>query len=366
MAICSVVKILESIQNLKFLTRTIKEDIELWRDERDNTFYCVGNNVVVVKVWFRGSLKGMRCYMRECRNLELIYGHKFLARELYIYKSHNSGEWIDVVMEEWVEGSTLKSQIDIAIANYDTARICSLSQSFTNLATELLSADWAHGDLTCENMIVTPQGEVKLIDFDCKFIPQLQNTPSPELGTAAYQPPQRTINDFDRNIDDYSIALIYTALQTLSVEPRLYEQFPFKDGILYSPKLIAKGRCEALERSLEIFISHSMPLAYRIAKLLQLNTLRIPSFTEILTHQTPDTTENLELTMRYNFVGYSTPQGEIIVPHIYDEGLDFRDNVAMVRLNDKWGAIDRSGKVIIKFGEFSTTRTLTNEYRKKR
>jgi thiamine kinase-like enzyme len=41
-----------------------------------------------------------------------------------------------------------------------------LSAQFEQLASELLQAPWAHGDLKPENIVVSREGELQLIDFD--------------------------------------------------------------------------------------------------------------------------------------------------------------------------------------------------------
>lgn len=51
------------------------------------------------------------------------------------------------------------------------------------------------------------------------FLPVFAGEKSPELGTAAYQHPGRTAEDFDASIDDYSIATISTTLHALALEP---------------------------------------------------------------------------------------------------------------------------------------------------
>ena len=59
-------------------------------------------------------------------------------------------------------------------------------------------------DLKPENILLDESGTLRPVDFDAMFLPVFAGEKSPELGTAAYQHPGRTAEDFDASIDDYS------------------------------------------------------------------------------------------------------------------------------------------------------------------
>ncbi len=359
MAITSVTKILESVQNSYGLTRTLGE-IQLWREEDRSVFYRVGNSVVLFKIRYQGEWRAMRCYTRCVPNIAEIYGDRYLPGELYVYTGIASGKWIDVVLVEWVDGVTLKERVERAVEEGDSQTLKIISDRFEILAKELLGCDWAHGDLTAENIMVTPELQIRLIDFDGKFLPQFQGKTSPELGTVAYQPPTRGISDFDRNIDDYSIALISTALRALSVDINLYHKCRFDDGLLFSPALIDRGTCKALDECVDLFLSHNTPLPYRVATLLRMGTLRIAPLAEIFQSINPTSlpSSSLEFTMRHGYVGYATADGGVVIPNIYDDGLEFREGVVMVRLDTKWLAISPSGRVVLSFEGYERVKSL--------
>ena len=87
------------------------------------------------------------------------------------------------------------------------------------MAVGLLDREYAHGDLKPENIIVTPDGDMRAIDWDAAFTPELAGNPAPETGTAAYQHPLRTNELFDKHIDDYSIAMLSTMLHAAASTP---------------------------------------------------------------------------------------------------------------------------------------------------
>ncbi|MFI3282308.1 MAG: WG repeat-containing protein [Rikenellaceae bacterium] len=347
MPVTSVTKILESMQNSYGLMRTLPE-LKLWMGERGEPFYCVGNSVVLFKIFYDNRWCAMRCYMCPPVNGALVYGDRYYAEELYIYSNDRSGYRIDVVLDEWIEGVTLKERVEGAVERGDHDELKMLADGFDVMARDLLRGEWAHGDLTMENIIVSCEGRLRLIDFDGKFIPELEGELSPELGTAAYQPPCRKITDFDARIDDYSVALISTALRVLSLRSEFYHTHSFYDGVLFDPMLIEKGGCEALERSIEIFLCHNMGFAYRVAMLLKNGELRIPPLVDIFNsvgREYPEEQE-LHLTMQHGLVGYSTPNGQVVIPHIYDDGLEFSEGVVMVRMGESWMVVDRRGEVL--------------------
>ncbi|MFI3302917.1 MAG: WG repeat-containing protein [Rikenellaceae bacterium] len=345
MAATSVIKILDSVIRSQAVTRSLGK-IKLWRDEDGSVLYYVGNSIVLFKIRHQGEWKAMRCYTRNVPRLAEIYNGKYLAEELYVYSGSKSGVWIDVVLEDWVDGTTLRKCTERAIENNDTATLTTLANRFDSLACELLHSDWSHGDLTAENILVTPELQLRLIDFDCKFMPQFAGQHSSELGTASYQPPSRKLHDFDKDIDDYSIALISTALRALTISPEIYHKYGFYDGLIFSPALIERGRCCALDEVKRMFLSRNMGVAYRVAMLLEKGTLRIAHLRNIFSCTDKFRGAELQLFMKHGFVGYTTMNGDVVIPPIYDDGLSFKDNIAKVKLESKWIGINPQNEVV--------------------
>ncbi len=348
MSLVSVTKLLDTMRSSHIETRTLGKIVIQREEETANPFYRVGNSVVIFKIEIDHRWHSMRCYLRKTKNLEQIYGSKYHPDELLIYISKNSAEWVDVVIEEWIEGETLLTKIVEGVNSDDTTLLTLLADNFDRLASSLLTAEWAHGDLTTENIIATQEGELRLIDFDGVFLPQFTGSHSAEIGTAAFQPPSRTTSDFCRHIDDYSIALISTALRALSVEPQLYNKFHFKDGLIISPEDVARHKCEALDYIAELFLGRGMCSAFRVAQLLRSSTLHISSLAEIFCCKGVAVTldESLFVSIRSGMGGYLTAEGAVAIPHIFDDGVDFRGGVAAVNLQDRWFKIDYRGRVV--------------------
>jgi hypothetical protein len=46
--------------------------------------------------------------------------------------------------------------------------------------------------------------------------------------------------------------------------------------------------------------------------------------------------------------GYVNKDGKVIIPLIYDEGMDFVDGRAGIMIDNKWGFVDTTGNVFVK------------------
>lgn len=183
----STLRLISALEQPERLCRRLK-GLRLIRDADGQPCYSVGNNAVVFRIELHGRMRRLRCYrIRPAIDLEAIYGEKLLRDELFVHTNDRQGEWIDVVLDDWVEGDTLDIVMDWALQNRDTCLLYELSRRFDALAAGLLADEWAHGDLKPENIVVTPDGSLRLIDFDARFLPSMQGRTSAELGTPTYQ-----------------------------------------------------------------------------------------------------------------------------------------------------------------------------------
>lgn len=152
---------LTTLEEPSGLCRTL-EPFELCRDQQGRPLYAVGNSAAVFRIRREGRLQALRCYMRPAEHLAEIYGSRLLTRELFLYTSPDEGVWCDVVVDDWVEGRTLREEIDLALQAADRERLGALANRFDRLAARLVADDWAHGDLKPENIVVRPSGELQL------------------------------------------------------------------------------------------------------------------------------------------------------------------------------------------------------------
>jgi hypothetical protein len=130
------------------------------------------------------------------------------------------GQWFPILKMEWVDGLPLDKFVENNLNNRDV--LINLADKFYAMIIELGRHGIAHGDLQHGNILVV-NGQLKLVDYDCMFVPGLEGLRSNEIGHKNYQHPKRTANDFGPYIDNFSAWCIYLSLFALASEPSLWK-----------------------------------------------------------------------------------------------------------------------------------------------
>ena len=351
---------LSAISDTYGLTKTLGV-IGICTNANGEPDYRVGNNSIIFRIHYQGADKMLKCYTRDKRNLHRIYGPKCLQEELYIHSDYTHGEWVDVILDDWIEGKSLHRAI--LDNRNDAATMRSLAQAFDRMALQLLDQEWAHGDLKPENIIVTSQGELRLIDFDAMFLPEFAGKQSEECGTAAFQHPARTIDYFNKSIDDYPIALISTALHALAADPTLAEHYNIEDILLFDPKEILRGTSRAYTEVLSLFATKGMALQYRIAKLLEWSTPQLLPLRELMGYtatalESIDSKETAPLKPKCKNRLWGYCRGEkFVIPPIYDLCFDFCDGIATLYIGEQMHHINTTGSIVVRPQQNTRTKT---------
>lgn len=173
------------------------------------------------------------------------------------------GEWFPCLKMLWVDGKTLDQFVEENYNNPESMAV--LLKQFRHLAGELERAGIAHGDLQHGNIMVTSDG-LRLVDYDALYVPTLAGMKSLEVGHPNYQHPERTENNFDCSVDNFSQWLIHASLLTISIDPGLYrvlkggdEHLLFKRHDLRQPET---------SRVFQVLLSHPAEEISSLAKLL--------------------------------------------------------------------------------------------------
>jgi hypothetical protein len=66
------------------------------------------------------------------------------------------------------------------------------------------------------------------------FVPSLRGILSPEIGLTNYQHPQRTNQDYNEDLDNFSALVIYTSLLALATHPDLWQQHHTGENLIFS------------------------------------------------------------------------------------------------------------------------------------
>ena len=156
---------------------------------------------------------------------------KYLDKEIFVDSSCEEDEF-PVLLMDWIDGETMENYIaENYQDNYAMAMLC---YRFCKMAAWLRSQPFAHGDIKPDNIMVRPDGNLTLVDYDGMFVPAMKGQKSPTIGTKDFSHPLRTVDDFDETIDDFALASIALSLKAVSLKPSLLDEYGAADRLLFS------------------------------------------------------------------------------------------------------------------------------------
>ena len=156
---------------------------------------------------------------------------KYLDKEIFVDSSCEEDEF-PVLLMDWIDGETMETYIG---ENYqDNYAMDMLCYRFCKMAAWLRSQPFAHGDIKPDNIMVRPDGNLTLVDYDGMFVPAMKGQKSPTIGTKDFSHPLRTVDDFDETIDDFALASIALSLKAISLKPSLLDEYGAADRLLFS------------------------------------------------------------------------------------------------------------------------------------
>ena len=156
---------------------------------------------------------------------------KYLEKEIFVDSSCEEDDF-PVLLMDWIDGETMENYIaENYQDNYAMAMLC---YRFCKMAAWLRSQPFAHGDIKPDNIMVRPDGNLTLVDYDGMFVPAMKGQKSPTIGTKDFSHPLRTVDDFDETIDDFALASVALSLKAISLEPSLLDDYGAADRLLFS------------------------------------------------------------------------------------------------------------------------------------
>ena len=156
---------------------------------------------------------------------------KYLNKEIFVDSSCEEDEF-PVLLMDWIDGETMENYIaENYQDNYAMAMLC---YRFCQMAAWLRSQPFAHGDIKPDNIMVRPDGNLTLVDYDGMFVSAMKGQKSPTIGTKDFSHPLRTVDDFDETIDDFALASIALSLKAISQKPSLLDEYGASDRLLFS------------------------------------------------------------------------------------------------------------------------------------
>lgn len=142
------------------------------------------------------------------------------------FSFQDPGLWVGerplpILKMEWVQGEGLDKYVEGC--HGDPERLSLLALRFAVVAGQLELAGIAHGDLQHGNILVSPDGRLRLVDYDGMFVPGLEGLKPTEQGHPNYQSPLRRADHFGPSLDRFSAWVIYGTLVALAARVDVWE-----------------------------------------------------------------------------------------------------------------------------------------------
>jgi eukaryotic-like serine/threonine-protein kinase len=204
-----------------------------------------GSSAVVFQAAVDGSPQALRCYIRNDASSRDRYSALSTYLGSHDLSPHVSGTiWLDsairvnnatwpVLQMGWIDGRTLNEYVDFLVAGSNVAALTTLAARWRDMVALLQNSSFGHGDLQHGNVMVDQEGQLRLVDFDGVWIPQLAgHSPPTEYGHPNYQRPG--LREWDRWLDTFSALVIYLSLVALSQDPSLWLALYNSKNLLFS------------------------------------------------------------------------------------------------------------------------------------
>ncbi len=185
------------------------------------------------------------------------------------------GDWYPILKMQWVPGETLDAYINRFV--HDKNRMEELLFRFRDMARQLSEAGIAHGDLQHGNIMVVSD-ELRLVDYDGMYVPNLEGLHAIELGHRNYQHPMRDALHFGPYLDNFSVWLIEASLSCIAIEPRLWRLVPGGDEcVLFRKEDLCNPDASELFKIIEYHPNEEIrAIAQRVRLLLAIPPDAIP------------------------------------------------------------------------------------------
>ena len=219
-------------------------------DEAGEIVMSSGNFAVVFKMkdGSSGKLYAVKCFLKEQEGRDIAYQQitdeleyassnylcsiKYLQKELFVDSTVSSDTEFPVLLMDWAEGVTLDKYVHQHISDKYALQL--ITYQFCRMAAWLMSQPFAHGDLKPDNILVTEDGALVLVDYDGMYVPAMQGQKARELGSPDYRHPLRTEDCFNEHIDDFPLTLIGMSLKAIALDSSLLQNNARSDSLLFS------------------------------------------------------------------------------------------------------------------------------------
>ena len=288
----------EAVQNARLCFRgTELESGEVSLNQRGMPLVFSGAFACVYPVSVGNRTVAVRCFTREVSDQQARYGElsNYLLNVLppsfvrFEYVEHGisiRGDWYPIVKMDWVDGELLSRFVGSRLNQPDTLRRVAV-QWRGDTTANLRGLRIAHNDLQHGNVMVERDGSIRLVDYDGMFLPRFRGERSPELGHKNYQHPQRKVEHYDENVDNFPSLVIYLSLLAVASDPGLWD-FHDEDNLIFTRNDYADpGQSELFGRLKRSHDQAVAKLAERLEEYCALPVEKVPDLETVLQDISP-------------------------------------------------------------------------------
>ena len=352
--------------------------LKLMTDESGEPCFSSGKFAVVFRMYeeYTGKEFAVKCFIRDQERRQKSYEFisenlnkfcspylvhfEYLPNEVRVNSRIAGDDKYPVVITKWVECKTFGQKLTELCGNADKPGIFLLACAFDRMALWLMEQPFSHGDLNTENILVEPDGTLKLIDYDGMFTPEMAGELARENGSSGFQHPLRSIDNFGTHIDDFSILLISLSLHVLTETPSLYDQHNFGGSILFDETELLKPGSGKIWEAIESVrfnneISQRLVMMYMaVANPAEMQLFGIKSILNDAAAKAPEPSiktsfkDELPELIPYrkgDKWGFCDKNKKIVAKCKYDR-VDFYQDNFIVALNGKFGIVNKAGQEI--------------------
>lgn len=185
---------------------------------------CPGKPNKCIRIWHekydKELVQKLADLLTDFPGADFVIGYKYYEDGLKL----DNGEVIPVVVMDWIEGSTLNDYIKENCK--DSTAIKRLANEFYTMTSIMHREGLAHGDLSCDNIMVKRNGKLVLIDYDSFYAPSLSSDiKQTNKGTPGYQHPERLKSLYlSSDMDNFSQQVIYLSLIAIAQDLSLVSE----------------------------------------------------------------------------------------------------------------------------------------------
>ncbi len=151
------------------------------------------------------------------------------------------------LLMDWVEGETLNKYV-MANSGHSATHIRQQARNFAKMCDVFNRRQICHGDLSAVNIIVRPDGSLRVIDYDSLYAPSMGRKRQFIAGIKDYQHPKREAASYYETYTDYfSQHIIYTALLIMSYDANARPKQQLKNLLFSENDLVSQSKFRTSE-----------------------------------------------------------------------------------------------------------------------